>query len=160
MKKTLLILFIIFGLGTTIHAQDFSFGAGLGFFNQNSNAGLNLSLPMNFRLMRLSDININLRAEIGIVFSQKPALTALISPMVSYILAPLDFLPITVYAGATVRLFIQDVLEDSRAYYWSFLGGVAGISVSITGFIGIFIETSLSMVGDTPMFSVQTGLRF
>jgi hypothetical protein len=160
MKKILFVLIIIFGLNTASHAQDFSFGAGFGMFNQNSNAGLSLSIPINFRLVRLSEININLRAEVGIVFSQKPALTALISPMVSYTLAPLEFLPITLYVGATVRLFVQDVLEDSRAYYWSFLGGVGGVSVSITGFIGIFLETSLSMVGDTPVFSIQTGLRF
>ena len=160
MKKILFILIVIFGLSTASHAQDFSFGAGLGMFNQNSSAGLSLSLPMNFRLVRLSEVNINLRAEVGIVFSQKPALTALISPMVSYTLAPLEFLPITLYVGATLRLFVQNVLEDSRAYYWSFLGAVAGLSVSITGFIGVFIEASLSMAGDTPVFSVQTGLRF
>ena len=160
MKRIVLILLVIFGLGISAQAQSFSFGVGLGFFNQNSNGDLSVSVPLEIGLINFSDVGISVRAEVGIVFSQKPALTALISPLVSYTLTSVSFLPITFYAGPTVRLFVQNVFEDSRSSSWSFLGGLAGISVSVLGFLRVFVEASLNITASTPAFSVQAGLRF
>ncbi len=157
MKRTLLILLVIFGLGAGVHAQ--SFGVGLGFASAGGNGGLGISIPLEFSLVSFGDVGLSLRADVGIVFSQKPALTALISPLVTYTTTPVDFLPITVYAGPTLQLFVQDVFEDSRVATWSFLGGLAGVSVSVAGFVQVFAETTLSVLTSTPAFSLQVGAR-
>lgn len=157
MKRTLLILLVIFGLSAGVHAQ--SFGIGLGFSGMGGSGGLSLSIPLEFNLVSFGDIGISLWADVGLVFSQKPALTALITPLVTYTLTPVDFLPVTLYAGPTVQLFVQDVFEDSRVSSWSFLGGLAGASVSVAGFLNVFLEASLSVVASAPAFSVQAGVR-
>jgi hypothetical protein len=158
MKRILLILFVILGLGSSIHAQGFSIGAGLGFSNAGGDGGLGISVPFEIGLANFGDIGLSVRAEVGLVFSQKPDLNLVFSPMVTYTISSLD-LPITVYAGPTLRLFVQNVFEDARTSTWSFLGGLAGASVSVFGVVSAFAETNLSVLAGVPVFGFQVGLR-
>jgi hypothetical protein len=158
-KRILLILIVILGLGSSIHAQGFSIGAGLGFSNAGGDGGLGISVPFEIGLANFGDIGLSVRVEVGLVFSQKPDLNLVFSPLVTYTISSLDFLPITVYAGPTLRLFVQNVFEDARTSTWSFLGGLAGASVSVFGVVSAFAETNLSVLAGVPVFGFQVGLR-
>jgi hypothetical protein len=156
MKKILFTLIVIFGLGAGVHAQDFSFGAGLGF----TGGGLGISVPLEIGLMSFGEgLGLSLRADVGVVFGQTPALTANLSPLVTYTLSLADALPITLYAGPSLRLFMQDAFGSARTTTWSFLGGLAGVTASV-GPLGVFAEANLSVLVGTPVFNVQAGLRF
>jgi hypothetical protein len=159
MKRILLIIVVMLGLGSSIHAQGFSIGAGLGFANAGADGGLGISVPFEFKLVNFGDVGLNLRAEVGIVFSAKPDLNVVFSPLVTYTISSVEFLPITVYAGPTLRLFVQNVFEDTRTSTWSFLGGLAGASVSVFGVVSAFAETNLSVLAGVPVFGFQVGLR-
>lgn len=157
MKKASWIVMVVFGLGAGVQAQ--SFGVGLGLFGGGGGGGLGVSVPLEVGLASFGDIGLSLRAEASLVLSQPPDLTLLLSPLVSYTLLPTDFTPVTLYAGPTLRLFVQDVFGQTRTSSWSFLGGLVGASVSLVGTLGVYLEASLSVITGTPIFSLQAGVR-
>ena len=159
MKKMLIVLIILFGLGAGAQAQNFSFGAALGFAGVGNSGGVAFTVPLEISLVSFNELSFSLRADVGIVLGPTLALTANLSPLLTYTLSLMDMLPITFYAGLSVRLLVQDVLIDSRTSSWSFLGGMAGASASL-GFLRVFAEANLSVLLGTPVFSVQAGLRF
>ena len=158
MKKALMV-WLVLALGAFTQAQDFSFGAALGFFGVGR-GGLGFSVPLELHLLEVEGINLNLRADVALVLGQPLGLTALISPMLSYTFLAVDFLPLRLYGGPSLRLLVQSAFEDSRSYAWSFLGGLAGASLSLSGFLQVFAEANLNLLGNAPVVSIQSGLRF
>ena len=157
MKRFFLLTLIVLAIGSSSLAQ--SFGIGFGYFGSASSNGVGITVPLEFGIVQFGDVNLSVRAQVGVVFSQKPDLNVVFSPIISYTVTGLGVLPIKIYAGPTIQLFVQNVLEDARSFTWSFLGGLAGASVSVFGMLSLFAEGSLSLLAGIPVFGVQFGLR-
>ena len=157
MKRFFLLTVIVLAIGSSSLAQ--SFGIGFGYFGSDTSRGVGITVPLEFGIMQFGDVNLSVRAQVGVVFSQKPDLNVAFSPLISYTVTSLGVLPIKIYGGPTIQLFVQNVLEDARSFSWSFLGGLAGVSVSVLGILNLFAEGSLSFLAGNPVFGVQFGLR-
>ena len=157
MKRVILLTLIVLAIGSSSLAQ--SFGIGFGYFGSDASSGVGITIPIEFGIAQFGDVNLSVRAQLGFVFSQKPDLNAVFSPIISYTITTLGVLPIKIYAGPTIQLYVQNVLEGARSFTWSFLGGLAGASVSVFGILSLFAEGSLSFLAGNPVFGVQFGVR-
>jgi len=160
MKRYGLIFVAILALSGLASAQGFGIGLGLGFFRQDAGGNLVISAPLNLPLANFDEIGLGVRANVDFIFSQKPNLSILLSPLLSYTLYPTDFTPITLYAGPSVRVLIRDVLANTRQTSWSFVGGIAGAAVSLLGFLTPYAEATLNLEGSSLLFSIQVGVGF
>ena len=131
MKRFFLLTLIVLAIGSSSFAQ--SFGIGFGYFGSATSNGVGINVPLEFGITQFGDVNLSVRAELGVVFSQKPDLNVVFSPIISYTVASLGVLPIKIYAGPTIQLFVQNVLEGARSFTWSLLGGLTGVSVLMFG---------------------------
>lgn len=158
MKHFAWIVWSLLALSGMASAQGF--GIGLGFFNQDGSGNLHVSVPARFGIAQFEDFGLELQVNADFILTAQPDLGLLISPILSYTFDPIGFTPITLYAGPSFRLLILKVLEDTRSYAWSYVGGLLGAYISLAGWVGAFVESSFSVGGDTPIFSVQTGIGF
>ena len=158
MKRLLLLTLIVLATGSSSLAQ--SFGIGFGYFGSDTGSSVGITVPLEFGIAQFGDLNLSVRAQVGVVFGQNPDLNVVFSPLISYTISTIGVLPVKIYAGPTVQLFVQNVLADARTLTWSFLGGLAGASVSVFGVVSLFAEATLSLVAGNPVFGAQFGLRF
>jgi hypothetical protein len=141
------------------NAQAGSFGLGVGAFTINPNGGFSVSAQLNLPVFSVDNVSISGRVNADLVIGQKTDANLLISPLLNYTINPLVITPVTLYVGPVIRAFVQDVFSETRTVTWSFIGAVAGVSVSVLGFVEPYAEASASF-GDLPQISYIAGVRF
>jgi hypothetical protein len=141
------------------HAQAASFGIGAGAFTINPNGQFSISTQLNLPVFAIDAFSVSGRVNADLVIGSKTDANLLISPLLNYTINPLVITPVTLYIGPVVRAFVQDVFSETRVVTWSFVGAVAGASVSVLGFVEPYAEASVSF-GALPQISYTAGVRF
>jgi hypothetical protein len=154
------LLFSLLTLGSSALAQGFNFGIGFGFLRQDAEGNVVVSVPVNLHLAQFNNVGVGVRTNADLIISSTPDVSLLLSPLLSYTLRPTDFTPVTLYAGPSMRLFIEDAFTTARESTWSFAGGVVGASVSLAGLVVPYGEAVWSVTPTETLFSVQTGVGF
>jgi hypothetical protein len=160
LRRTTLIIttMAMMGAGSAM-GQNGSIGLGLGAFVANPDGTFSVSSQFNLPLIRFDAVSVSGRVNADLIIGgSKSDLNLLISPLLNYTLNPLVITPITLYVGPVVRMFTQDVFSEARMTTWSLLGGVAGASVSVLGFVEPYAETTFSL--NPGVWSFHGGVRF